>query len=153
MTCESSRFRPPELRPFPPSLSEGRPVTLEHMSTIADGIACNTPGVHTFAHVRALVDEVVTVTDDDIAEALVFTAERMKLVLEPAGAAGVAAVMQRLCDLKPPVVVVLSGGNIDPMLLLRVIRFGLSASGRYVAFRTRISDRPGALHRLLGSNG
>ena len=135
---------------FPPSLSEGRPITLERMSTIADGIACNTPGVHTFAHVRALVDEVATVSDDDIAEALVFTAERMKLVLEPAGAAGVAATMQGLGDLKPPVVVVLSGGNIDPMLLLRVIRFGLSASGRYFAFRTRISDRPGELHRLLG---
>jgi threonine dehydratase len=74
----------------------------------------------------------------------------MKLVLEPAGAAGVAATMQRLGYLKPPVVVVLSGGNIDPMLLLRVIRFGLSASGRFFAFRTRISDRPGELHRLLG---
>ena len=58
--------------------------------------------------------------------------------------------MLGLGDLKPPVVVVLSGGNIDPLLLLRVIRFGLSASGRYFAFRTRISDRPGALHRLLG---
>jgi len=135
---------------FPPSLDAGKPVTLETMSTIADGIACNTPGEHTLAHVRALVDEVVTVTDDQIAEALVFTAERMKLVLEPAGAAGVAALMQNLGDLKPPVVVVLSGGNIDPLLLLRVIRFGLSASGRYFAFRTRISDRPGELVRLLG---
>ena len=135
---------------FPPSLDAGKPVTLETMSTIADGIACNTPGDHTLAHVRALVDEVVTVTDDQIAEALVFTAERMKLVLEPAGAAGVAALMQNLGDLKPPVVVVLSGGNIDPLLLLRVIRFGLSASGRYFAFRTRISDRPGELVRLLG---
>ena len=135
---------------FPPSLDAGKPVTLETMSTIADGIACNTPGDHTLAHVRALVDKVVTVTDDQIAEALVFTAERMKLVLEPAGAAGVAALMQNLGDLKPPVVVVLSGGNIDPLLLLRVIRFGLSASGRYFAFRTRISDRPGELVRLLG---
>ncbi|MBA3290556.1 MAG: threonine ammonia-lyase [Actinobacteria bacterium] len=135
---------------FPPSLDAGKPMTLETMSTIADGIACNTPGEHTLAHVRALVDEVVTVSDDQIAEALVFTAERMKLVLEPAGAAGVAALMQNLGDLKPPVVVVLSGGNIDPLLLLRVIRFGLSASGRYFAFRTRISDRPGELVRLLG---
>jgi len=135
---------------FPPSLERGQPITLDEMSTIADGIACNTPGERTFAHVRALVDEVVTVTDEQIAEALVFTAERMKLVLEPAGAAGVAAGMLRLGELKPPVVVVLSGGNIDPLLLLRVIRFGLSASGRYFAFRTRISDQPGALHRLLG---
>jgi threonine dehydratase len=135
---------------FPASLAEGHPVTIDEMSTIADGIACNTPGERTFAHVQDLVDEVVTVSDEQIAEALVFTAERMKLVLEPAGAAGVAAVMLGLGDLKPPVVVVLSGGNIDPLLLLRVIRFGLSASGRYFAFRTRISDQPGALHRLLG---
>ncbi|MGH2750516.1 MAG: threonine ammonia-lyase [Actinomycetota bacterium] len=135
---------------FPLSLAQGRPTTLEVMSTIADGIACNTPGERTFAHVQALVDEVVTVSDDQIAEALVFTAERMKLVLEPAGAAGVAAAMLGLGELEPPVVVVLSGGNIDPLLLLRVIRFGLSASGRYFAFRTRISDQPGALHRLLG---
>ncbi|MGH2737145.1 MAG: threonine ammonia-lyase [Actinomycetota bacterium] len=135
---------------YPPSLEAGRPVTLDSMSTIADGIACNRPGDHTFNHISTYVDEIVAVTDDSIAEALVFTAERMKLVLEPAGAAGVAAVLQRLGGLKPPVVVVLSGGNIDPMLLLRVIRFGLSASGRYFAFRTRLSDRPGELHRLLG---
>jgi threonine dehydratase len=135
---------------FPASLARGHPVTVEEMSTIADGIACNTPGERTFAHVQALVDEVVTVSDEQIAEALVFTAERMKLVLEPAGAAGVAAGMLGLGDLQPPVVVVLSGGNIDPLLLLGVIRFGLSASGRYFAFRTRIPDQPGALHRLLG---
>jgi threonine dehydratase len=73
----------------------------------------------------------------------------MKLVLEPSGAAGVAAVLEQLGGLRPPIVVVLSGGNIDPMLLLRVIRFGLSASGRYFAFRTRITDEPGALARLL----
>lgn len=135
---------------FPPSLERGAPIELEQMTTIADGIAANSPGDLTFAHVQAYVDEVVTVTDEALAEALVFTAERMKLVLEPAGAAGVAAVLQNLGDLVPPVVVVLSGGNIDPLLLLRVIRFGLGASGRYFAFRTRLSDRPGELHRLLG---
>lgn len=135
---------------YPPSLEAGHPVTLDSMATIADGIACNRPGDYTFDHIRTYVDEMVTVTDDSIAEALVFSAERMKLVLEPAGAAGVAAVLQRLGGLEPPVVVILSGGNIDPMLLLRVIRFGLSASGRYFAFRTRLSDRPGELHRLLG---
>jgi threonine dehydratase len=135
---------------FPPSLNEGRAIPLEHMSTIADGIAANCPGELTLAHVSALVDEVVTVSDDAIAQALVFAAERMKLVLEPAGAAGVAAVLAGLGDLAPPIVVVLSGGNVDPLLLLRVIRFGLSASGRYFAFRTRLTDRPGELHRLLG---
>jgi threonine dehydratase len=135
---------------YPPSLEQGKPVALEHMSTIADGIAANCPGDLTFAHVRGLVDEVVTVTDEAIAEALVLAAERMKMVLEPAGAAGVAAAAQCLGDLEPPVVVVLSGGNIDPLLLQRVVRFGLSASGRYFAFHTRIPDSPGELHRLLG---
>jgi len=80
----------------------------------------------------------------------VFTAERMKLVLEPAGAAGVAGTMLYPRLMEPPVLVLLSGGNIDPLLLLRVIRFGLSAAGRYFAFHTRIADRPGALHKLLG---
>ena len=135
---------------FPPSLEQGSPVTLDKLSTIADGIAANAPGELTLAHVTALVDDVVTVTDDAIAEALVFSAERMKLVLEPAGAAGVAALIQQAVSVEPPAVVVLSGGNIDPLLLLRVIRFGLSASGRYFAFHTRISDRPGELYRLLG---
>jgi threonine dehydratase len=135
---------------YPPSLEQGRPVALEHMSTIADGIAANCPGELTLAHVSELVDEVVTVSDESIAEALVFAAERMKMVLEPAGAAGVAAVAEKLGDLEPPVVVVLSGGNIDPLLLQRVVRFGLSASGRYLAFHTRIPDLPGELHRLLG---
>ena len=135
---------------FPRSLEQGSPVTLDSMSTIADGIAANRPGDLTLAHVAEQVDEVVCVSDDAIAEALVMTAERMKLVLEPAGAAGVAAVAQGLGDLTPPVVVVLSGGNIDPLLLLRVMRHGLSASGRYLAFRTKLPDKPGELYRLLG---
>lgn len=135
---------------FPLSLDKGEIVALEHMSTIADGIAANSPGPLTFAHVRDLVDEVVTVSDDSIAQALLFSAERMKLVLEPSGAAGVAAVMEKIGHLKPPVCVVLSGGNIDPLLLLSVVRFGLSVAGRYFAFHTRIVDRPGELHRLLG---
>ncbi len=135
---------------YPPSLAAGTPVKLESMSTIADGIAANEPGELTFAHVQEFVDEVVTVGDDAIAEALLFATERMKLVLEPAGAAGIAAVLQRAADLPPPVVVVLSGGNIDPLLLLRVIRFGMSSAGRYFAFHTRIPDRPGQLHQLIG---
>lgn len=135
---------------FPLSLERGAPVTLETMSTIADGIAANSPGDLTFAHVEKYVDEVVTVTDEAIAEALVFAAERMKLVLEPAGAAGIAALLQDKISPGPPVVVLLSGGNIDPLLLVSVMRFGLSSSGRYFAFHTRIKDLPGALHRLLG---
>ncbi|MDQ3964003.1 MAG: threonine ammonia-lyase [Actinomycetota bacterium] len=135
---------------FPGSLAKGEPVTLDSMSTIADGIAANAPGEMTLAHVKEFVDEIVCVSDEAIAEALVFAAERMKMVLEPAGAAGIAALLQELGATPPPVVVVLSGGNIDPLLLLRVIRFGLSASGRYFAFHTRIPDRPGELHKLLG---
>jgi len=135
---------------FAQSLKKGHPIKLDEMRTIADGIAANEPGERTFAHISQLVDEVVTVTDEAIAEALVMTAERMKLVLEPSGAAGVAAVMRGEAKLEPPVVVLLSGGNIDPLLLLRVIRFGLGASGRYFAFHTKITDTPGALYRLLG---
>ncbi len=135
---------------FPPSLERGRPVTLDRLTTIADGIAANSPGELTLAHVRELVDDVVIVSDEAIGEALVFTAERMKLVVEPAAAAGIAGVLTNVGDVVPPVVVLLSGGNIDPLLLLRVIRFGLSASGRYFAFNTKIPDRPGELHRLLG---
>ena len=135
---------------FPPSLQRGYPVPLERMTTIADGIAANSPGELTLAHVQDLVDDVVVVSDEAIGEALVFTAERMKLVAEPAAAAGIAGVLTNVGDVVPPVVVVLSGGNIDPLLLLRVIRFGMSASGRYFAFNTKIPDRPGELHRLLG---
>jgi threonine dehydratase len=132
------------------SLQAGKPVALDRVSTIADGIAAHSPGDLTLAHVQRFVDEVVTVNDDVIAEALVYCAERMKFVLEPSGAAGVAALIQGLIDAEPPVVCILSGGNIDPLLLLSVIRFGLSSSGRYFAFHTRIADRPGELHRLLG---
>ena len=135
---------------FPLSLQKGEPVSLDKMSTIADGIAANSPGDLTFAHVSQLVEDIVTVSDDAMAKALVYCAERMKLVLEPSGAAGVAALLEGLGNVRPPVVVVLSGGNIDPLLLQRVIRFGLSASGRYFAFHTRIADNPGELHRLLG---
>ena len=135
---------------FPPSLERGRPVALDRMTTIADGIAANSPGELTLAHVAQQVDDVVVVSDEAIGEALVFTAERMKMVAEPAAAAGVAGVLTNVGDVIPPVCVVLSGGNIDPLLLLRVIRFGMSASGRYFAFNTKIPDRPGELHRLLG---
>jgi threonine dehydratase len=134
---------------FPPSLAAGHPVALDAMATIADGIAVGCPSAMTYAHVSQLVDEVVTVSDEDMSRALVLCLERAKLVVEPAGAAAVAAVMERPADFEPPVVVVLSGGNIDPLLLLRVMRHGLVAAGRFLAFRARISDRPGGLVGLL----
>jgi threonine dehydratase len=134
---------------FPGSLAAGRPVALEKMSTIADGIAVGCPGAATFAHVSALVDDVVTVSDEAMSRALVLVLERAKLVVEAAGAAAVAAVMEQPANYEPPIVVVLSGGNIDPLLLLNVMRHGLIAAGRFLAFRARISDRPGGLVGLL----
>ncbi len=135
---------------FPPSLAAGAPMALASMSTMADGIAVGRPGEVTFRHVRDLVDRVVTVDDDALSRALLLSLERAKLVVEPAGAAGLAAVMEDPTAFTPPVVVVLSGGNIDPLLLSKVIRHGLIAAGRFLSLRVRIPDRPGELARLLG---
>ncbi len=135
---------------FPPSLAAGRPTALASMATMADGIAVGRPGDVTFAHVRDLVDRVVTVDDDALSRALLLTLERAKLVVEPAGAAGLAAVMEDPTAFAPPVVVVLSGGNIDPLLLSKVVRHGLIAAGRFLSLQVRIPDRPGELARLLG---
>ncbi len=135
---------------FPASLAAGHPIPLASMATMADGIAVGCPGEVTFRHVRDLVDRVVTVDDDALARALLLSLERMKLVVEPAGAAGLAAVMEDPTSFTPPVVVVLSGGNIDPLLLSKVIRHGLIAAGRFLSLRVRIPDRPGELARLLG---
>jgi len=134
---------------FPGSLAAGHPVALPAMTTMADGIAVGCPGEVTFAHVRDLVDDVVTVDDDALARALLLSLERAKMVIEPAGAAGLAAVMEARAAFEPPVVVVLSGGNIDPLLLSKVIRHGLIAAGRFLSLRIRIPDRPGELARLL----
>lgn len=132
------------------AMDAGEVVELPTLSTVADGLAAKRTGRQCLSHIREFVDELVTVTDEEIAEALLLIVERAKMVVEPAGAAGVAAAMFRKVDLKFPAVVLLSGGNIDPMLLLRVIRFGMSSSGRYFAFRTYLTDRPGELHRLIG---
>jgi threonine dehydratase len=134
---------------YPQSLAAGQPVPLKGMSTIADGIAVGCPGELTFAHVRALVDDIVTVSEEDISRALLFCLERAKLVVEPAGAAGVGALLADPHRFEPPVVVVLSGGNIDPLLLHRVIEHGLAAAGRYLHFTVEFADRPGSLAGLL----
>jgi threonine dehydratase len=134
----------------PMSLAAGVPQTLDTLSTIADGIAVKTPGALTLAHIRALVDQVVTVSDEAIARAVLLLVERAKQVVEPAGAAGVAAVLDGAAILVEPVVVVLGGGNVDPLLLARIIQSGLFEEGRYFVFRTRLRDQPGALSRLLG---
>ncbi len=136
---------------YPASLTVGEPVPLATMTTMADGIAVGRPGDVPFALVQALVDGVVTVSEELISRALLFLLERAKLVVEPAGAAGVAAMLdpQLASQLRPPVVAVLSGGNIDPLLMMRVIRHGMAAAGRYLQVRLRAPDRPGSLASLL----
>jgi threonine dehydratase len=134
---------------YPPSLAAGEPLTLARSATIADGIAVMRPGVLNFAHVSKLVDDVVTVTDEDLSAALLVLLERHKMVVEPAGGAAVAALLTGKVDLKPPVVAILSGGNIDPMLLLRVIEHGLVSAGRFLRLAVRTGDQPGELARLL----
>lgn len=134
---------------YPASLKAGRPVPLERMATMADGIAVGCPGEVPYSIVQALVDDVVTVPEETLSRALLFLIERAKLVVEPAGAAGVAALLESPTSFEPPVVAVLSGGNIDPLLLLRVLRHGMAAAGRYLQFRLRVPDRPGSLAKLL----
>jgi threonine dehydratase len=134
---------------LPPSLAAGHPVGLPAMATMADGIAVGRPGELTLAHVAALVDGVVTASEEDLSRALLHCLERAKLVVEPAGAAALAAVLAAPADFEPPVVAVLSGGNIDPLLLMSVIRHELAAAERYLTLRVRLADRPGALAALL----
>ncbi|GGQ65371.1 threonine ammonia-lyase [Couchioplanes azureus] len=134
---------------YPPSLAAGAPVTLTSLATIADGIAVMRPGDLTFAHVHDLVDDVVTVTDEDLSAALLLMLERHKMVVEPAGGAAVAALLAGKVDLEPPVVAILSGGNIDPMLLMRVIEHGLASAGRFLRLSVQTGDQPGELARLL----
>ena len=135
--------------PFPASLAAGHPVRVQPAPTMADGIAVGMPGEITFGILAALADPVVTVSEETLSRALLLCLERAKQVVEPAGAAGVAALLEHPDVFETPVVAVLSGGNIDPLLLSKVLRHGLSAAGRYLALRCRIPDRPGALATLL----
>jgi threonine dehydratase len=134
---------------WPGSLAGGGPVTLPSMRTIADGIAVGRPGDVTFPQVQALVDDIVTVSEDALARALLLCLERAKMLVEPAGAAAVAALMEHPRRFATPAVAVLSGGNIDPLVLLHVIQHGMAAAARYLSLRVRTADRPGALARLL----
>ncbi|MDU0347100.1 threonine ammonia-lyase [Microbacterium sp. KSW2-29] len=133
---------------YPSSLAAGRPMQVETTPTIADGIAVARPGDLPFELIRQYVDEVVTVTEDDIARALLVLLERAKQVVEPAGAVGVAAILAGKVKASGPTVTILSGGNIDPLLLQRVVAHGLSASGRYMSLRIPLPDRPGQLARV-----
>jgi len=134
---------------YPASLAAGHPIPLDRMATMADGIAVGRPGDLPFGLVRNVVDEVVTVSEAAISKALLLCLERAKQVVEPAGAAAVAAVLAEPRRWEPPMVAVLTGGNIDPVLLMRVVQHGMLAAGRYLSVRVRIADRPGELARLL----
>jgi threonine dehydratase len=150
---------------YPPSLAAGTPTRLDAMSTMADGIAVGRPGGLPFGIVRDFGIDVVTVSEESISQALLLLLERNKLIVEPAGAVAVSALLQAdgpvppttgpaasqgaARGLEPPVVAVLSGGNVDPLLLLRLIRHGLAAAGRFLSLRLRLTDRPGALAQLL----
>jgi threonine dehydratase len=136
--------------PFPASLAAGHPVRVAPAPTMADGIAVGRPGEITLGILAAVAERVmVAVSEENLSRGLLLCLERAKQLVEPAGAAGVAALLEHPGVFEPPVVVVLSGGNIDPLLLSKVLRFGLSAAGRYLAVRCRIPDRPGALATLL----
>ena len=134
---------------YPASLAQGAPVALKSMHTMADGIAVGCPGRVPFAAVQKYVDDFVTVSEESLSRALLMCLERAKLVVEPAGVAAVAAMLDDPTAFETPAVVVLSGGNVDPLLLMRVIRHGMAAAGRYLFFRARIPDVPGGLARLL----
>jgi threonine dehydratase len=135
--------------PYPASLAAGRPIPVKGTPTMADGIAVSRPGELAFELLSAAGARVLTVTEESLSRGLLLCLERAKQVVEPAGAAGVAALLEHAEQMQPPVVVVLSGGNIDPLLLSKLLRHGLRAAGRYLAFRCRLPDRPGALATLL----
>ncbi len=117
--------------------------------TIAEGIAVKRPGEITAPILREHLAAIVSVTDDEISAAILLLLERAKLVVEGAGAAGLAALLAGRVEGEGPVVVILSGGNIDPSLLISVMRHGLTLASRYLVVRTRVSDRPGELVKLL----
>ncbi|MBP1242582.1 threonine dehydratase [Frigoribacterium sp. PvP120] len=134
--------------PYAVSMKRGVRTDIEALPTIADGIAVAKPGVLNFEIVRETVDEVVTVSDDDTARAMLVMLERAKLVVEAAGAVGVAAVLTEQVRDLGTTVIVLSGGNIDPLMMERVIGRGLAAAERYLKLRVGLPDRPGQLTRV-----
>ena len=153
-----------EMAAWPASLSAGHPVRTEARPTIADGIAVAQPGAAPFQVLAGLMGrpsdpsegpphQVLTVSEDSLSRALLHCLERAKLVVEPAGVAGVAALLDDPTRFEPPVVTVLSGGNVDPLLMLHVIQYGMASAGRYLSARVRLVDRPGALAELLSLVG
>jgi len=134
--------------PYPVSLLNGVSTAITILPTIADGIAVNKPGILNFEIIKDAVDDIITVSDDDIARAMLVLLERAKLVVEPAGAVAVAAIMTGQVKDAGVTVAILSGGNIDPLVMERVISRGLAASDRYLKLRLMLPDRPGQLARI-----
>src|SRR5229473_1940275 len=137
------------------ALSEGKPVTLPSAVTIADGIAVRRAGERTLPLIQKYVDDIVTVAEEEIANAVLLLLEREKTLAEGAGAAAVAALVNRRIPMTKDktgkkVIAVVSGGNIDVTLLARIIERGLVKDGRLVRLRVHLPDYPGALHRLTG---
>src|SRR5438128_11858638 len=133
------------------SLDAKRCVGLDSVSTMADGIAVKAVCELTLAHVQTFVDDVVTVTEEEISQALLLLLERAKAVVEPAGAVALAAILAGKVRGTSPAVAVVSGGNVDPLLLIKLIDHGLSAAGRYRVLRVILDDRPGALAALTAA--
>lgn len=137
--------------PFPASLQAGEPVAVDSALTIADGIAVKRPGELTLALIKRWVDEVVVVAEDDVGEAMVFLLERAKLVVEGAGAVGVAALLSGSAHptAEGTTVAILSGGNVDAGLLAQIVRRHESQAGRRLVLLACVPDRPGSLAGLL----
>ena len=134
---------------YPPSLAAGSPQMLSKMTTMADGIAVGKPGDVPFQIIQQHVDEIRTVSEASLARALLLTLERSKLQVEAAGIAATAAILDDPSAFEGPVVATLSGGNIDPLLLNRVLRTGLATSGRFLMVQVRLTDQPGSLAKLV----
>src|ERR1700678_101775 len=139
--------------PMLAALNAGHPVELASVETMADGIAVRCVSELTFEHTKALVDEVVTVDEEQISGAVLLLLERCKWVVEPAGAVSLAALLAGLVPGDGPVALVLSGGNVDPLLLTRLVEHGLTAAGRYLMVRVVLADKPGALATLTAAVG
>lgn len=131
------------------SLAAGHPVTVDAAPTLADGIAVKQTGGLPFGIVRDTLDELVHVDEEDLARAILWCMERAKQVVEGAGVAALAAILAGRVRVDGPAVVLLCGGNIDPMSIIPVLRHGLTSAGRFLRVRTVVPDRPGELSRLL----
>ena len=134
-----------------PSMDAGVPTPLASVATMADGIAVKSPSALTLAHIQEFVDGIVLVTEEEISQAVVLLLERAKAVVEPAGAVAVAALLAGRVAGDDAAVAVLSGGNVDPLLLTKLIDHGLSAAGRFLVLRVIVADRPGALAALTAA--